>query len=127
MKASLVRHPVAAGVATLVDFVSMVALVELAHVPPPIATLLSAGVGGVTNFTIGRLWTFRVRGPLAGQALRYALACAGGALLNAVLVAAFMGLGPYVIVRAFVAVLVSFAYTYPMHGRFVFRSEGRRA
>jgi putative flippase GtrA len=119
------RHQIAAVVATLVDFSMMVALVELMHAPPPFATLVSATAGGVTNFAMGRAWAFRARhrGSLASQAIRYALVCAGGALLNASVLGALLELTapPYVVARAVVSIFVSVVYTYPMHTRFVFR------
>jgi putative flippase GtrA len=128
------RHQIAAAAATAVDFATMIALVELAGMHPPFATVLSASAGGVTNFTLGRLWAFRSihRGSLGSQAARYALVCAGGALLNgsflAAVLAVVQGASPpldsqlYVFVRAVVSLLVSLAYTYPMHARFVFRA-----
>jgi len=120
------RHQLAAALATAVDFTTMVALVELAGAPPPFATLASAMGGGLANFAISRLWAFRARhrGSMPAQATRYAIACAGGAVLNAGLLAIVLALGspPYVLARAVVSVLVSVAYTYPMHTRFVFRA-----
>lgn len=120
------RHQIAGAVATLVDFGAMVALVELLQVPPPVGTLLSAITGGLTNFVLGRQWAFREkhRGSLASQATRYAVVCAGGALLNASFLAAVLALAslPYVVARAAVAILASVLYTYPMHARFVFRA-----
>lgn len=119
------RHQFAAAVATLVDFSMMVAVVELLHAPPPYATLLSAATGGVTSFVLGRAWAFRARhrGSLPSQAVRYAAVCIGGAILNASLLGAMLELGstPYVIARVVVSLLVSVAYSYPMHTRFVFR------
>ncbi len=120
------RHQLAAAFATLVDFAMMVALVELAHVLPPTATLISATAGGVANFVVGRLWAFRDRhrGSMLSQGARYALVCVGGAFVNASLLGALLGLvsWPYVIARAVVSLFVSLAYTYPMHTRFVFRA-----
>lgn len=122
------RHQLAAAIATLVDFLSMIALVELAGVAPPYATLLSAMVGGITNFTIGRTWAFRDRhrGSVGSQAARYAVVCAGGALLNASVLGAVLAIAepPYVVARAVVSVLVSLVYTYPLHARFVYRAVG---
>ncbi|MBN9161193.1 MAG: hypothetical protein BGO98_07155 [Myxococcales bacterium 68-20] len=119
------RHQIAAALATLVDFVSMIALVELASAAPPYATLLSATAGGITNFTLGRTWAFRDRhrGSVGSQAARYAVVCAGGALLNASVLGAVLAVSepPYVIARAVVSILVSLAYTYPLHARFVYR------
>ena len=119
------RHQIAAAVATLVDFISMIALVELAGAAPPYATLLSATAGGITNFTLGRTWAFRARhrGSVASQAARYAFVCAGGALLNASVLGAILAISepPYIAARAVVSILVSLAYTYPLHARFVYR------
>ena len=125
------RHQLAAGLATLVDFAVMIALVELVHTAPPLATLISTAIGGATNFTLGRAWAFRARhrGSLASQALRYALVCAGGALLNASLLGMLLESAamPYVVARVAVSVLVSVAYTYPMHTRLVFRVASNEA
>ena len=121
------RHQGAATVATAVDFAVMIALVELAKVSPPVATVAGAAAGGVTNFLLGRSWAFRGvhSGSLRGQALRYAAASLGGALLNAALLAALLGVAaiPYVLARVAVAGVVSLAYTYPVHARLVFRAR----
>jgi putative flippase GtrA len=121
----LARHQAAAGVATAIDYAVMITLVEHAHTAPPVATLISASVGGLANFLLSRLFAFRSihRGSVRAQAFRYGLACVGGALLNAGLLAILlMGSAPYVLARAVVSVFVSIGYTYPMHTRFVFRA-----
>ncbi len=123
------RHQVAALLATGVDFAVMIALVELVKLAPPVATVLAAMCGGVANFTIGRTWAFRDlhTGSLAGQASRYAVASLGGALLNGLLLAALLAIVslPYVLARVVVSALVSLAYTYPVHTRFVFRAQSQ--
>jgi putative flippase GtrA len=121
------KHQIAALVATGVDFGAMIALVELAHLAPPVATVGGAVCGGVTNFAIGRTWAFRGvhRGSLHGQAARYAAVSFGGALLNGALVAVVLAVAaamPYVAARMLVAALVSVAYSFPMHSRVVFRT-----
>lgn len=120
------RHQLAAAFATLVDFAMMVALVEIVGILPPTATLISATVGGIANFAVGRLWAFRARhrGSMTSQGARYALVCAGGAFVNASLLGALLALSawPYIAARAVVSVFVSVVYTYPMHTRFVFRA-----
>lgn len=116
------RHQAAAFVATAVDFAAMIALVEAAGLAPPLATIFSAILGGITNFAVSRTWAFRGRhaGAVHGQAARYAVVSLGGALLNGALVA-LAWFVPYVIARAFVSIAVSILYTYPLHTRFVFR------
>lgn len=120
--ALLGRHQVAAFAATAVDFTAMIAFVELAGLAPPLATILSAILGGVSNFTLSRVWAYRDRhdGAIPGQAFRYAVVSLGGALLNGALVA-LLSVVPYVFARILVSALVSVLYTYPLHTRFVFR------
>lgn len=119
------RHQIAAGIATACDFGLMVGLVELVHASPPLATLVSAAFGGVVNFTVARTWAFRERhvGTVPSQAIRYAAVSLGGALLNALLLQAVLYFGGrgYLLARAIISVMVSVAYTYPMHARVVFR------
>ena len=124
------KHQLAALLATAVDFSVMIALVELAGLPPPLATIAAAASGGVTNFTLGRAWAFRDvhTGSMGGQAARYAVVSAGGALLNAGVLAAMLAVSaiPYVLARLVVSYAVSLAYTYPMHTRVVFRAQSAR-
>lgn len=119
------RHQIAAAIATSADFATMVAIVELAGVPPPLATLPSAIAGGLVNLTVARAWSFRQRhrGTIGTQAVRYATVSLGGALVNAAFLAALLNVAdvPYPAARAAVAIVVSLLYTYPLHTRFVFR------
>ena len=124
-KVLLVRHQIAAAVGTAADFGAMIAGVQLLHLSPPIATLISAMIGGLVNFGASRLWAFdnTHSGSLGSQAWRYALAMLGGAALNALVLAGILAIVaiPYPFARAFVAVVVSLLYTYPVHTRLVFR------
>lgn len=124
-KLLLVRHQIAAGIGTAADFGAMIAFVQLAHLSPPVATLFSAAIGGVVNFFVSRKWAFKEThsGSVGSQAWRYAVASAGGALLNALVLALFLAVVtiPYPFARALVSVLVSLLYTYPVHTRLVFR------
>lgn len=123
----VMRHQIAAFATTVADFTVMVLLVELAMLPPPIATVLSAIFGGAFNFSLSRIWAYRRqhRGGLGSQARRYAATSLGGALLNGILLALVLAAVelPYPIARMLVAFAVSLLYTYPMHARFVFRLE----
>jgi putative flippase GtrA len=120
--ALLGRHQVAAFAATVVDFTAMIAFVELLGLAPPLATIASAILGGISNFTLSRTWAYRDRhdGTLHGQAVRYAFVSLGGALLNGALVA-LLPFVPYVLARVSVSLLVSVLYTYPLHTRVVFK------
>lgn len=123
------RHQVAALIGTSADFLAMIALVEVAKLAPPGATVLSAMAGGLVNFSVSRAWAFRKRhrGTMTSQAARYAMVSLGGALLNGLLLAAVLAAAslPYLFARIGVAALVSVLYTYPLHTRVVFRVQTR--
>lgn len=124
---TLGRHQIGAIVATVVDFGTMIFLVEVFLLRPDVATAIGAAFGGVTNFTLGRAWIFRGHyGHLAGQAVRYASVSAAGAALNAFgehLVHDRAHV-QYVVARALVAIAVSLMWSFPMQREFVFQ-EGR--
>lgn len=123
---TFVRHQAASVVATLVDFTIMIALVEVQRMRPDSATFFGAALGALSNFTLGRVWTFRaVATPLFPQAARYAVISAASAALNVLGIHALVhGWGlPYVSSRIAVASLVSVFWNFPAHKLFVFRSS----
>jgi putative flippase GtrA len=82
--AQWMRHNIASISATAVDYTVMVVLVELAHFPTVGATAVGALCGAVTNFTLGRVFTYRVSdSPVVGQTFRYALVSGAALGLNA--------------------------------------------
>jgi putative flippase GtrA len=118
------RHQLAALTATAVDFSTMIAMVDGAGLSPVAGTALGAGLGAITNFTLGRYWTFEAgHRPPIGQVLRYAfvsgmslgLNALGEYLMNVVLHV------QYVVARMMVAALVSWLWNFPMQRHFVFR------
>ena len=118
------RSQVASVAATLVDFGSLVFLVEVAHVWYVAATAIGACLGAVANFWINRHWSFEASGQAVhGQALRYALVSAGSLVLNSggVFLLTDYGHLPYPVSKAVIAFLVGIAYNFPMHKGFVFR------
>ena len=117
------RHHIASLVGTAVDFATMIAAVELLRVSPVTGTVLGAAVGGVTNFWLGRNFTFRSRSrPLSGQFLRYGLVSVASLGLNAVGEHVFITYiaSRYVLGRILVASTVNNAWNYPMQRFFVF-------
>lgn len=123
---TLLKHQVSSLVATAIDFGTMTALVELHLTTPVAATILGASLGAVTNFTLGRRWTFgATHEHPASQAVRYAVVSGGSALLNALgeyFVHDRLG-GQYLVARAVVSLFVSLAWNYPLQRRFVFPVE----
>lgn len=123
---TLGRHQIGAIAATLVDFGTMIALVEGARLSPEAATPIGAVLGAVTNFTLGRTWIFRRHtGHWAAQASRYALVSAASAGWNTLGEQLVHGMAhvQYVIARAIVSFVVSLLWNFPMQRAFVFRER----
>jgi phosphatidylglycerophosphate synthase/putative flippase GtrA len=81
---SLFGFNAAAGaIATAVDFGAVLGMVEALKFSPVVATALGCVLGGVVNYTLNRLITFRSRGAVAPQVARYTLVSATSAMLNA--------------------------------------------
>jgi putative flippase GtrA len=124
---TLGRHQLGALAATTVDFAAMIALVECLGLSPVTSTAISASLGGITSFVLGRVWIFRRHsGHWAAQATRYAVVSGASAGLNALgehLLHDLAGL-QYVWARLLVSVAVSLLWNFPMQRGFVFR-EGR--
>ncbi len=118
------RHQLAALTATAVDFSTMIAVVNGAGLSSVVGTALGAGLGAITNFTLGRYWTFEAgQRPPAGQVLRYAFVSGISLGLNA-LGEYFVNVVlhvQYVVARMMVAALVSWLWNFPMQRHFVFR------
>jgi phosphatidylglycerophosphate synthase/putative flippase GtrA len=76
-------NAMAGGIATAVDFAAVLGMVEWGEFSPAIATALGCVLGGVVNYSINRLITFRSQGAVAPQLARYTLVSATSALLNA--------------------------------------------
>ena len=123
---TLGRHQLGAIAATLVDFATMIALVELTGLSPEAATPVGAVLGAVTNFTLGRAWIFRRHtGHWAAQASRYALVSAASAGWNTIGEQLVHGMGhvQYVAARAIVSLVVSLLWNFPVQRVFVFRER----
>jgi putative flippase GtrA len=113
-----VRHHISSLLGTGVDFATMIA-----------GTVMGATVGGVTNFWLGRRFTFRSRSKqVSGQFLRYGLVSAASLGLNALGEHLFITYiaSRYVLGRILVASTVNNAWNYPMQRFFVF-AEGKPA
>ena len=110
-------------VATGVDFAMMIGVVELLGLSPVIGTVVGAAAGGVTNFMLGRHYTYRSQDDrVSGQVARYALVSGASLGLNALgehLIISLLA-AHYVLGRIIVATAVNNVWNYPMHRGFVF-------
>jgi putative flippase GtrA len=123
---SLRRSQIASLVATIVDFTTLVFLVEVAHVWYVAATATGAFAGAIVNFVLGRHWSFKAEDDrLRSQAVRYAAVSAGSLVLNSLgvyLLTEYAGFH-YTLSRALTAVLVGVLFNFPLHRRFVFGKQ----
>jgi putative flippase GtrA len=123
---TLGRHQIGAAIATAIDFGTMIALVEMLGLSPVAGTAISAPLGGLTNFALGRAWIFRRHtGHWAWQAARYALVSGASAGWNTAGEHLVHDLAhvQYVAARIVVSVLVSLLWNFPVQRRWVFRES----
>jgi putative flippase GtrA len=119
-----VKAQLAAVLATLADFVSMIFLKEVLGVWYVTATAIGAFIGATTNFLLGRYGVFlEGSNSIQQQVFRYVLVAAGSLLLNTLgvfLVTEYLNI-PYLYSRVIVAVLVAFTYNFFLQKNFVFK------
>ena len=99
-------------------------LVEVCRVWYVAATALGACCGAVTNFLLGRYWSFEAHKKKArGQAFRYAAVSVTSLVINSTGVYLFtdtLGL-KYFYSKAIVALLVGILFNFPMQRFYVFK------
>ncbi len=112
-----------AAVASAIDFIVTLALVELVGLWYGYATFIGALSGGVVNCSVNYRWVFSVqrRGKFS-IAMRYLLVWAGSIALNTVftyVVTEFAGIS-YIVSKVVVACLVAVLWNYQMQRGYVF-------
>jgi phosphatidylglycerophosphate synthase/putative flippase GtrA len=121
---SLRRSQIASLSATVVDFASLIFLVEFGRVWYVAATAAGALFGAIVNFMLGRHWTFMANHEaVRGQAIRYAGVAAISLALNSVgvyLLTEYLGIH-YAMSKVITAFLVGLLFNFPLHRRFVFK------
>jgi phosphatidylglycerophosphate synthase/putative flippase GtrA len=121
---SLRRSQLASLTATLVDFGTLIILVEIGRIGYVAATAIGAFLGALVNFLLGRHWSFAANHEsLRGQAIRYALVSAISLILNSLgvyLLTDYAGLH-YTASKVITSVSVSLLFNFPLQRLFVFR------
>ena len=123
------RHHAASGIAAVVDYLVMIFGVEVLRLTPVAATPMGAFCGAVTNFTLGRRFTYkRTEVPARGQAWRYAIVSAASLGLNTAGEYLFHDVVriEYLLARVITSVIVSNAWNYPMQRYFVFSARASK-
>lgn len=124
MFTSFTRSQISSIVATIVDFGTLVFLVEVVKLWYVPAVAIGAFLGAITNFIMGRHWSFMaVDGVARYQAIKYAVVSGGSLGLNCIGVYCFtdiLGL-KYVVSKVIIALLVGVFFNFPLHRNYVFR------
>ena len=110
-------------VATVVDVIAMILLVELGDVPVGFAAFLAASTGAIVNFTVSKFWAFRDTSPVDGRQVAtfamVALVTSAFVAVSVHVLAAMIGI-QYLVAKAIAAVLVFVCWSYPAQARLVF-------
>jgi len=121
---SFTRAQASSVIATLADFTTLVALVEMLGLWYVTATAIGALVGAVVNFMLGRHWSFvALQGRIEHQIFKYSIISGLSLLLNTLGVYVFTDLVglKYTLSKLIVAGLVGIFFNFPLHRSFVFR------
>lgn len=119
------KGQLSSGIATIFDWGLMTGLI-LAGVHYLYAVVCGAGAGAITDFSVKKWWVFGARRErMKGQALRYAVVSAISAGLNCLLAYGLVdGVGIHENIGVIIAsTVVGFAWNYPLHRLYVFRTN----
>jgi len=120
------KSQISAFVATAVDFILLIILVELFNIWYVFATALGALAGAIGNFLLGRHWCFDASdGAWRKQAMRYSFVAIASLFLNTYGVFLLTdGLEiQYVLSKILIALSVGVIFNYPMHRFYVFETK----
>jgi putative flippase GtrA len=114
---------------TVLDFGTLVLLVNIFHLNYVLATWIGTVVGSLSNFTINKHWAFRdSKVGMHNQFGRFLAVQAGSSGLNTLgvyLFTHFLGVD-YKLSRIIVAAMVALGWNYPMNHALVFATRRRR-
>ena len=123
-KTQFSKAQIAAFSATIVDYIVVIGLTELLGLWYVYSNTIGATCGGVSNFLLGRYWSFRsAEDNMPGQAFRYFIVFLGSVFLNTLGVFIFTENTPlsYIFSKVIIAIFIAFTYNYLMQKLFVFR------
>ena len=117
------KSQLAAIIATAIDFLCLIVLVEIFNVWYVTATAIGALCGAISNFLLGRWWSFKDNeGNWRRQASRYTLVSASSLILNTsgvYVLTAGLTL-QYLFSKIVIAIIIAVGFNYPLHRYYVF-------
>ena len=82
VKPVFIKAQASSLIASAVDFLLMIFLVELIQLTAVVSGAIGTIVGGIVNFSLGRNWVFKSgTNSISVQALRYLMVCIGNLFL----------------------------------------------
>ncbi|MBU2552942.1 MAG: GtrA family protein [Bacteroidetes bacterium] len=121
---TFLRYNVVSIIATVVDFVVLIGLTEIAHLWYLFSATAGALSGGITGFILERNWVFkRKEVKLATQSTKYLLIWIVSIVLNTgglYLMVELSGY-QYIISKIIVSVMVGVGFNYLMHKYYIFK------
>lgn len=125
MTTTFIKAQAASLIASAIDYITMLLLVELAGIWDVAASIIGLIVGGISNFIIGRIWVFKANEQkIPGQAFKYFLVWIGSLLLNAFgfyLMRHYAASIDYRLSKILVSITIGFSYNYFLQKKFVYR------
>lgn len=120
------RAQVASFVASMVDYWVTIILVEIVGFWYVWSSAIGTLAGGITNFSMGRVWVFKSFDRHAEvQLFRYLIVWIGYLLLTTsgvYLLTHYTPLG-YIVSKVFISLFMAISYNYPLQKRFVFSKK----
>lgn len=105
----VVRFAAVGVLATGSHYVVLIALVELAHVRPVIATTIGYCVGTVVSYALNRRFTFVTDAPVVSSFVKFAVLYGIGMALNAAIMGALIAWSaPYLLAQVVATAIVLF-------------------
>lgn len=118
------RSQVAAFISTCIDYITVISLTELAGLWYIYSNVVGALLGAITNFSLGRHWTFKAQeGAVGQQAFKYALVSIGSVCLNTFGLYALKEWGNvnYIVAKVIVGIVIAVCFNYVLQKHFVFK------
>ncbi len=121
---TFIRYNISSIIATLIDFLVLIALTEFCKVWYLISAIVGAISGGIASFILGRNWAFNSKsGNIYRQASRYAITWIGSILLNVGGLYFFVAILEiqYIVSKVIISILVGLCFNYLMQKYFIFK------
>ncbi len=119
-----IKSQIAAFGSTCIDYLTVILLTEYLGIWYIYSNIVGAGLGAISNFFLGRKWTFKAdQGSISKQGFRYALVSIGSLLLNTsgLYVLTEWTQLHYILSKIIVGLVVAVGFNYLLQKHFVFK------